>query len=234
MESASGAVSYVWALFPSLVASAVGTAVFVLLSGAFFGNLIVFPDFMPKLTDLLWAVPLALAGAAAGGVFIVIFRWLRRIMEPLRKRVVLRGLLGGLGMGIAGALLPLTLFSGEYEAIEVIDTAAEIGVAMLIVLAVVKVFITSLVLVTGWKGGYIFPTMFAGVALGMALHLIFPSIPLRPEKPSERVVRSSSFIRSESHVPKPPQASASGASGPRLPPAISDTKAVTTMPGAWR
>ena len=29
----------------------------------------------------------------------------------------------------------------------------------------------------------------------------------------------------------PPQASASGASGPRLAPAISDTKAVITMPG---
>ena len=27
--------------------------------------------------------------------------------------MVLRGVLGGLGMGIIGALLPLTLFSGE-------------------------------------------------------------------------------------------------------------------------
>ena len=72
----------------------------------------------------------------------------------------------------------MTLFSGEYETLEVIDTAAEIGVVTLIVLAVVKLFVTSLLLVTGWKGGYIFPTMFAGVALGMAVHLIFPSIPL--------------------------------------------------------
>ncbi len=59
-----------------------------------------------------------------------------------------------------------------------IDTAAEIGVATLIVLAVVKVFVTSLLLATGWKGGYIFPTMFAGVALGVAVNLIFPSIPI--------------------------------------------------------
>jgi H+/Cl- antiporter ClcA len=99
-------------------------------------------------------------------------------MEPLRKHVILRGLIGGLGMGVAGALLPLTLFSGEYETLEVIDTAAEIGVVTLIVLAVVKLFVTSLLLATGWKGGYIFPTMFAGVALGMAVHLIFPSIPV--------------------------------------------------------
>ena len=45
-------------------------------------------------------------------------------------------------------------------------------------MAVVKLLITALLLVTGWKGGYIFPTMFAGVALGMATNLVFPSIPV--------------------------------------------------------
>jgi H+/Cl- antiporter ClcA len=38
--------------------------------------------------------------------------------------------------------------------------------------------ITTLCLATGWKGGYIFPTMFAGTALGLAAHLIFPNIPM--------------------------------------------------------
>jgi hypothetical protein len=41
---------------------------------------------------------------------------------------------------------------------DLIIHAAEIGVAMLIVLGLVKL------LATGWKGGYIFPIMFAGVA----------------------------------------------------------------------
>lgn len=178
LESARGAVSYVWALFPSLVSSAVATIVFVLLSGSFFGNIYVFPKYTPHLTDLLLAVPLGLAGAAAGAIFIIVFARLRKLMEPLRKHVILRGFIGGLGMGIAGALLPLTLFSGEEETLELIETAADIGVLTLIALALVKLFVTSLLLVTGWKGGYIFPTMFAGVALGMAIHLIFPSIPL--------------------------------------------------------
>jgi len=89
-----------------------------------------------------------------------------------------RGLIGGLGLGLAGALLPLTLFSGEEQTAILIQNAAEIGVLMLIVLALVKLLITSLCLATGWKGGYIFPTMFAGVALGMAVNLIFPDIPM--------------------------------------------------------
>jgi H+/Cl- antiporter ClcA len=48
---------------------------------------------------------------------------------------------------------------------------------VLIVLALVKLFVTTLCLATGWKGGYIFPTLFAGAALGMAAHLIFPAVP---------------------------------------------------------
>ena len=49
-----------------------------------------------------------------------------------------------------------------------IANAAEIGVVMLVVLAMAKLFATSLLLATGWKGGYIFPIMFASIALGLA------------------------------------------------------------------
>jgi H+/Cl- antiporter ClcA len=92
--------------------------------------------------------------------------------------LVLRGLVGGVAMGIIGALLPLTLFSGEDQTIDLITRAAEIGFLMLIVLGLVKLFATSLLLATGWKGGYIFPIMFASVALGMAVNLLFPAIPI--------------------------------------------------------
>jgi H+/Cl- antiporter ClcA len=91
---------------------------------------------------------------------------------------VLRGLLGGLGMGIIGALLPLTLFSGESQTNELIVHATQIGVVMLIVLGLVKLFATALVLATGWKGGYIFPIMFASIAMGLALDLLFPGVPV--------------------------------------------------------
>ena len=96
----------------------------------------------------------------------------------MKGHVVLRGLLGGLAMGIIGALLPLTLFSGESGTADLIAHAAEIGVLMLIVLAIAKLFATSLLLATGWKGGYIFPIMFASVALGLGANLLFPGIPV--------------------------------------------------------
>ena len=178
LESARAGIDYVWTLFPSLVASACATIVFVVLSGSYFGSLYVFPAYEPRITDLLLAVPLGLLGALAGALFIVLFKQLRKLMLPLKSHLILRGFIGGLGLGIAGALLPLILFSGEAETAELIKHSAEIGVLMLIVLALVKLLITTLCLATGWKGGYIFPTMFAGTALGLAAHLIFPDIPM--------------------------------------------------------
>ena len=150
LESAQGGLgglqTYFWVLFPSLLASAVATVVFVLLSGTFFETLVPVPG---------------LCAPAGGSVLrraagpdrrrrLACCSWLslRRLQQLLAadegSHVVLRGLLGGLGMGIIGALLPLTLFSGEEETTDLIIHAAEIGVVMLIVLGLAKLFATSL------------------------------------------------------------------------------------------
>jgi len=182
LESAQGGTSgkqtYFWVLFPSLLASAVATVAFVMLSGQFFATLYQFPDYSPLLRDLLYAAPLGLVGAVVGLLFMLSLQRLRQLLQPMKAHVVLRGLLGGLAMGIIGALLPLTLFSGEEQTLELINNAAAIGVLMLLVLAVAKLFATSLLLATGWKGGYIFPIMFGSVALGLAINLLFPAIPV--------------------------------------------------------
>lgn len=182
LESAHGSTdgkqTYFWILFPSLLASAVATVTFVMLSGQFFATLYQFPDYTPLLRDLFYAAPLGFVGALVGLLFMLALQRLRQLLQPMKGHVVLRGLLGGLAMGIIGALLPLTLFSGEEQTLELINHAAEIGVLMLIVLALVKLFVTALLLTTGWKGGYIFPIMFASAALGLAANLLFPGIPV--------------------------------------------------------
>ena len=131
LESAQGGsggkAAYFWVLFPSLVSSAVATVVFVLLSGNFFETLYAFPLYAPRLVDLLYAAPLGLIGGAVGLLFMWSLRHLQRLFKPMKGHVVLRGLVGGLGMGIIGALLPLTLFSGEEQTAELIPGAAEIG-----------------------------------------------------------------------------------------------------------
>lgn len=181
LESAQGGMTgltiYFWGLFPSLLAAAVGTTVFVALTGSFFDTLYAFPAYTPQVADLLWAVPFSLIGGLAGLIFMFVFQRLRQLMLPLKNHLVLRSVIGGLGMGIIGALMPLTLFSGEEASTELIKQAATIGFGTLILLAIGKLLATSLLLATGWKGGYIFPVMFAGVALGMAGKLLFPFVP---------------------------------------------------------
>ena len=183
LESAKGGSGdnrkeYFWVLFPSLLSSAVATVVFVMLSGVFFETLYKFPDYAPKLVHIFYAVPMGLLGGVVGLLFMLSLKYLQGLFQVMKGHLVLRGLLGGLGMGIIGAIWPLTLFSGESETAELIAHAAEIGVVMLIVLGLVKLFATSLLLSTGWKGGYIFPIMFASIALGLALDLLFPGIPV--------------------------------------------------------
>jgi H+/Cl- antiporter ClcA len=175
---AGGMSTYFWTLFPSLLSSSVATVAFVLLSGTFFETLYQFPNYSPRLVDLFYALPLGLIGGLVGALFMMSLKRLQALFRPLKSHLVLRGLIGGLGMGLIGALLPLTLFSGESETSDLITHAAEIGVVMLIVLGLAKLFATSLLLATGWKGGYIFPIMFGGVALGLAANLLFPSIPV--------------------------------------------------------
>ena len=62
----------------------------------------------------------------------------------------------------------MVALSGEEGTGDLITHAAEIGVGMLVVLGLAKLFAATLLLATGWKGGYIFPIMFASVALGLA------------------------------------------------------------------
>ncbi len=182
LESAQGGTggkqTYFWVLFPSLLASAVSTVVFVMLSGAFFQTLYKFPAYTPQLLDLLYGVPLGLVGGAVGLLFMLTLKRLQILFQPMKQHVVLRGLIGGLALGIMGAFLPLVLFSGEEGTTDLITHAAEIGVVMLVVLGLAKLFTSTLLLATGWKGGYIFPIMFASVAIGLAVNLIFPGIPV--------------------------------------------------------
>ncbi len=117
LESSQGGVTgkkaYFWVLFPSLVASAISSVVFVLLSGFFFETLFQFPDYTPRLIDTFFAVPFGIIGGSVGILFMLSLQRLQKFFQRMKGHVVLRGLIGGLGMGVIGALLPLTLYSGK-------------------------------------------------------------------------------------------------------------------------
>ncbi len=165
-------------LMPSIVASSVGYTVFFALTGYTFGGNYHFPAYEGwKLIDLGYAVILGLVGGALGLLFIYIFRTTRHYANRWQSHPIELAMLAGLILGLVGAVFPLILFSGDAEMQALIDDAVELGFVTLVLLSLLKVFVTAMCLSLGWSGGYIFPSFFMGAALGLAIHQVLPFVP---------------------------------------------------------
>lgn len=125
----------------------------------------------PSWSNYIWAVPLTLAGIAAGYIYFI-FRKLTHLYESrLKKLTVTRAVIGGLLLGISGTFLPLTMFSGEHQISIIQESAVQIGTVMLLVIAGVKLLLTNICISSGLKGGHFFPVIFCGICIGAAISL---------------------------------------------------------------
>jgi len=165
-------------VLPSIFAATTGFAVSFLLSGAGFGVFTLPPHGGFRDVDLLYAVLLGVIGGACGIFFIVVYQKMRRIFEPLEHRPVLLGLIGGIGMGVTGILLPLTLFMGSEQLQVLVNHYLEVSLLLLAALVLVKILLITFVFSTGFAGGYIFPGFFIGGTLGILVCRLLPFIPL--------------------------------------------------------
>ena len=127
--------------------------------------------------DLFWSIPLALVGAAGGWIYLAIQTSTRNLLAPLQQRPILRGILGGFSLGLTALFLPLVLFSGQHLLNPMFAQAAQLGFWILLLTGLARLFLTSLMLNTGWKGGQFLPIMFGGAALGLSISALFPAIP---------------------------------------------------------
>lgn len=162
-----------------VTAALVGFAVFFVAGG--FADLLSslsVPDYQLHVWDFGVAAGMAIAAVGVGllaAAFTVVFR---RLAAPLADRVVLRGTVAGLGLGLLAMAVPLTLFSGATTLPVATSQTAALGVAVLVVSLIAKVAAMTAAQSFGFIGGPIFPLVFAGGALGAAVHGMFPDIPL--------------------------------------------------------
>lgn len=154
-----------------------GFAVYILLTGPA-GALYPVPPYTFTVLDLVPAAALGLAGGAAGVAFISSYHFFHRFFSPLAGRPVLRGLVGGVGLGLLGTIAPVVLFSGQTGFRTVLAGGAAMGGLMLLALVGVKILASTWCMATVFKGGPVFPLFFAGGTLGMAASLLVPTIPL--------------------------------------------------------
>ena len=173
-------------LFGPLIAASAGALTMVLLGGESFA-LALDPYDSPAAIDLvtgsLIGVVAAIVGMAAIYAFPLIHAGFHRLGPPLVALVA-----GGFVLGILGVVGgEVSLFKGLEQMKELTATAADYAPAGLGLLVIVKMVALLVASGSGFRGGRIFPSVFAAVAFGLFVNALFPAIP-------EAVALSASII----------------------------------------
>lgn len=100
------------------------------------------------------------------------------LFSRLKLPEIVKSTIGGVLFGVVGVALPLTMFNGSEQLKVVVDRGAALGFALLAVLVIAKIFTFSVSVGSGFVGGPIFPTLFIGGTAGVAVHVLFPAVPL--------------------------------------------------------
>lgn len=144
-------------------------AAFALL-GKIAGNMAGLPrfeaDYRLHLEEWKWFIPLVLAGMAAGLFYWIFNRISERVGKALDDKRVISCAVAGLVLAVAGYFFPLSMFSGEQDMHILMSQWQEYSVWILLFTALVKLFLVNFCIRLGWRGGSIFPIIFAGTALG--------------------------------------------------------------------
>jgi H+/Cl- antiporter ClcA len=125
-----------------------------------------------------WSALAAIPAAIAGIVLLLGTEPLHRWANRLAPATVPRAAAGGLVLGGCGMLNGLSLFSGEHQGQELIDSAGDQAATVFLGLAALKLAATLACLSTGWFGGQIFPSVFMGMAAALALAEAWSAIPV--------------------------------------------------------
>lgn len=151
------------------IAGALGA--FLGLSALFGGGMSLprFTDIHVGVYELLWFLPLAAVGAAAGWLYGVFDGVFERLAARMGERPVIKAVLAGLILATIGILLPFTMFAGETQAEELGEIWTTMSALVLLTTGFAKVLVTPLCIRFGWRGGHFFPVIFAGIAIGYGM-----------------------------------------------------------------
>ncbi len=107
---------------------------------------------------VVWAIALGALGAVLAAYVAIAFRAAGKLMGVFEDRIILRALAAGAIIGGVCYFIPELMFSGESSIHSIVANAASHGVAMLLLLAVLKPLLLALSFKGGYLGGPIFPS----------------------------------------------------------------------------
>jgi H+/Cl- antiporter ClcA len=165
-------------LIPNVVAASAGFAVFWVTIGSTFLDVYEVGPYELEAWHLLAAIPLGAAAAAIMLALSLVARLARRVVAAVDLNSVVLAGVGGLLFGVAGVLLPLTLFSGKEQLDDAVDQVGTIGAGLLVAVLVVKIVTFAISMATGFIGGPVMPSLFLGGIAGLVAHELIPDLPL--------------------------------------------------------
>ena len=149
--------------------------------GALFGGGLTLPHFSEMsfgLTELAWAIPLVVLGTAAGWLFHAAGAGAKTVANAIGDRPVAKALVAGAFLGCCGIVLPFTMFAGEEQSLELMNSWMSMSAIVLILTGFLKVITTQACLNLGWRGGHFFPLIFAGISIGYGVAAVSGADPV--------------------------------------------------------
>jgi H+/Cl- antiporter ClcA len=110
------------------------------------------------LTNLnyLYIIVLVIIGNVMAYFYFISRKLVKKLFESYKNNHILKGVVGGLLLGLIGTALPLTMFSGEEQIYFLLDNGLQIGLLILILTSIIKIVLTNVCIETGLKGGHFF------------------------------------------------------------------------------
>lgn len=164
----------------NLLAGVVGFLFFSLLGLQSFASLLVYPQ-IDSVTGLyvMYAVILGILGSIIALLMGLLMQGMgTAVARIFKERILARILFAGVIIGAVCYFIPELMFSGEQSISPIMENPAQFGIAMLLLMAVLKVVLLALAFKSGYLGGPIFPTLFTCTMIGLALSLAFPGVPV--------------------------------------------------------
>jgi H+/Cl- antiporter ClcA len=165
-------------LLPGLTASIFGFVVFFSIVGDTFLGVFALPGYEVRFWHFGLAVILGVVGASLSWLLGVTVYTIRRWVLPITNSQVLRATTGGLTLGLIAIMFPLTIASGKLQLAAAIDGVEQLGATLLMAVVLAKIVAVAISLTTGFIGGPVMPTLFIGGTAGLAVHAMFPGIPI--------------------------------------------------------
>lgn len=122
---------------------------------------------------ILLLVPMIILGAIFGRFFLFAEEKAEAFHQMIRNPLPL-AVTGGLILGGVGMLSPYLLFSGQNTLLSFSREAADMNTSLIFLIAFGKVLVTMVCLAFNWRGGTIFPMIFASVAMALGIVQVIP------------------------------------------------------------